>query len=289
MNPSFRAGPPATQEDLHTPPFHSWTVPPDQSLWCAFHREHGGYRLRFPGLADFLVSANGLDVRAIPVPGLDATTLEHLYLNQVLPLALSKQGEPVFHASAVVLPHGAVAFVAESGRGKSTLATHFALAGALLLTDDGLVLDQIEQGFLVRPSHPSVRLWEDSREALVGERLATAPPVSYTSKARLLAGDALPHATAPAPLRRAYFLGTGECDQVRIEPIASAEAALCWVRHSFILDVEERPRLASHFAQVGRLASLGISFRLDYPRDYDRLPEVRRAVLAHLATMSTVA
>lgn len=251
--------------------------------WCKFHREGAGYRLRFPELADFLVSADGRSVEAIPVPGLDAPTLEHLYLNQVRPLALSQQGEPVFHASAVALPQGAVAFLAESGRGKSTLATCFALDGAPLLTDDGLQLLAEGGQLLVCPSHASVRLWEDSREALVGERLQAAPAVQYTSKARLLAGDALPHAHNAAPLRRAYFLGTGEARAVRIEPISAAEAALEWVRHSFLLDIQHKPRLASHFGQVSQLAALGISYRLDYPRDYYYLPEVCRAIRHHLS------
>jgi ATP-dependent phosphoenolpyruvate carboxykinase len=49
---------------------------------------------------------------------------QHLCLKQVLPLVLSKQGQRVFHASAVEVEveDGAVVFAAESGRGKSTLA-----------------------------------------------------------------------------------------------------------------------------------------------------------------------
>lgn len=287
MNPAYRIAVAQAQDEPASAAFHAWLLPPDEAVWCSFHREGGGYRLRFPELADFLVAADGRTVEAIPVPGLDAPTLAHLYHNQVLPLALSQQGEPVFHASAVALPQGAVAFVAESGRGKSTLATRFALDGAPLLTDDGLQLRAEGGQLLACPSHASVRLWEDSREALVGERLQAAPAVQYTSKARLLAGDALPFARTAAPLRRAYFLGAGESEDIRIERMGAAEAALEWVRHSFLLDIEHKPRLAAHFGQITQLAALGLSYRLDYPRDYDSLPAVCRAIRQHLSSEAT--
>ena len=143
--------------------FHTWAFP-DGTPWTEFYRENGGYLLRFPDLADFRVSADGLEVTGFPVPGVSESTSQHLYLNQVLPLVLSKLGKLVFHASAVEVPGGAVAFAAESGRGKSTLAASFAVNGFRFLTDDGLVLEPVADGYQVQPSHPSIRLWEDSEE-----------------------------------------------------------------------------------------------------------------------------
>lgn len=281
MDPSLTIAPAQVQQALAAPPFNHWTEPASGATWCSFHREPAGWRLRFVDLADFLVSADGLAVTACPTPGLDAATLEHLFLNQVLPLALSTQGKPVFHASAVALPAGTIAFVAASGRGKSTLATHFALHGAALVSDDGLLLEAVAGGFRVHPSHPSVRLWEDSRAALVGTRLEPGPPVSYSHKTRLLAGEGLPYCRDALPLAGAYFLGTGDSDRVRIEPMSPTEATLAWASHAFLLDVGEKQRLAGHFAQVTALGVLGCAWRLDYPRNYARLPEVRDALLAH--------
>ncbi len=279
---AYRVDAARQQAILHEPAFRYWRLPQNDDIWCEFYREDQGYRIRFPNLADFLLSVDGRDLLAIPVPDTDAETLEHLYLNQVLPLALSKQGEPVFHASAVEVDGQAIAFIGESGRGKSTLATHMVLSGAGLLTDDSLLLADDSVGYRVVPSHASVRLWSDSREALVGDQMRDAPAVKYTSKSRLLAGDAIRHCTESARLKRAYFLGSGDCEHISIEPVGAADAALEWIRHSFLLDLEEKPRLASHFGQVGKLASLGLSFRLDYPRDYDRLPDLRLALLDHL-------
>ncbi len=64
--------------------------------------------------------------------------------------------------------------------------------------------------------------------------------------------------------------------------LSAAEALVEWVKHSFLLDVEERPRLASHFDQVAALANRPIHYRLDYPRRFEELAEVRHAISAHV-------
>lgn len=280
-------------------PFHIWALP-DGAPWTDFHRELGGYLLRFPGMADFHVSADAKRVICHPVHGTSDAVVQHLYLNQVLPLSLSKQGRLVFHASAVEVDGGAIAFVGVSGRGKSTLAASFAIEGYRFLTDDGLVVEPAGHGHVALPSHPSIRLWEDSEEALIAPGTAIAPAVEYTSKARFLAGDKLGFCDVPRPLRRVYFLGdsgapdvglrrlsgAGGASDIEFRRLSGADAMIEWVKHSFLLDIEEKPRLASHFDQVAKLANEPIHFALDYPRSYDELPRVRAAIVEHARTAS---
>src|SRR3954447_18430377 len=95
------------------------------------------YLLRFPELADFEVSADARRIVARPAAGLPVDTLRHLLIDQVLPLVTSRHGRLSLHASAVHLPGiGAIAFVGDAGRGKSTLAAALALAGARVVADD---------------------------------------------------------------------------------------------------------------------------------------------------------
>ena len=91
------------QAELDSTPFHYYEFD-DGTIWTEFHRAAAGYVLRFPGLADFEVSADGKAVVAYPVEEGDGVTVEHLYINQLVPLALSRQGRPAFHASAVTVP-----------------------------------------------------------------------------------------------------------------------------------------------------------------------------------------
>jgi hypothetical protein len=66
---------------------------------------------RFQDLADFEISADGYRVTCVPTPSLAEATAEHLYFNQILPLALSMRGKLVFHGSAVEALVGAIAFL----------------------------------------------------------------------------------------------------------------------------------------------------------------------------------
>jgi len=269
-------------------PFHEWTFP-DGTVWTCFYRNGSDYLLRFPDLADFEVSANGHTVRCWPVPGISEYTVDHLYLNQVLPLVLSKQGEFVFHASAIETGLGALVFMGESGRGKSTLAASFATSGFRFLTDDGLLVEEANGSYQVQPSHPSIRLWDDSQDALVAKEVPIAPPVQYTSKARFLAGVDLAFCGEARALQHVYFLGEGAADTVEFQPLNPSEALMELVKHSFLLDIEEQALLAQHFDRLARLVSRPIFFRLDYPRRYEDLVLVRQAIIEHASEGREVA
>lgn len=261
-------------------PFHQWSFP-DGTPWARFHRAGDDYVVRFPDLADFTISADATDVSCVPAPAVNGETCRHLYLNQVLPLALSRRGNMVFHASAVELDGAALAFVAESGRGKSTLAASFATAGSRFLADDGLVVRPGEAGYEAVPSHPSIRLWEDSEAALISDPARAAPAVQYTSKGRFLAGGDMPFCPDVRPLAAAFFLGPGS-KAVELERLAGAEALVEWVRNSFMLDPGAGAALASHFEQLAGLANRLPCYRLDYPRSFGALAEVRATIAARL-------
>ena len=280
----YSISPPREQRPVGPAPFNQYVVGED-AVWTEFYRLGTSYLLRFPGLADFEVSADGTVVVAFPTGGIDAATIEHLYLNQIVPLALSRQGRPAFHASAVSVPGGCIAFLGASGMGKSTLAASFALSGAAFLTDDALIIDDSGTGMLVMPSHASLRLWEDSVEALVGPDRVRADGVSYSDKARLLAGPDLAHGAAPLPLQAAYLLERTEPVEITIKPLAGSFRHMAWVRNSFLLDIEDRDSLARHFDWTHRIAERVPTFSLDYARDYGNLAQVRARLLQHFGTL----
>jgi len=277
----FTLSPALPQAPLNELPFHEWIFP-DGSVWTQFYRTETGYLLRFPDLSDFLVSRDGRGVKCLPAPEVTEETFRHLYLNQVLPLALAKQGKLVFHASAVEIGMSGVAFMGESGRGKSTLAASFATSGFRFLTDDGLMVEPCDGGYQVMPSHPSIRLWDDSEQALISEGARKAPPVQFTSKARFLAGDNIVFCEQPRPLHRVYFLGEGTQQQPVFERMNPAEALIELVKHSFLLDIEEREMLAAQFDELSRLVSQPLYYRLDYPRRFEDLALVRKAIVEHV-------
>jgi len=273
-----------TQKALDLAPFHRFDFP-DGTIWTEFYRSGPDYLLRFQGLADFEVSADGTRVTAYPAEGGDETTIEHLYINQVAPLAMSRQGVPAFHASVVTVPGGAVAFLGIAGMGKSTLAASFALNEAEFLTDDSLLIKEVGEQCLALPSHPSLRLWEDSLEALIDDRTRQAAAVSYSTKARLLAGEALAYRDNPQRLLAAFVLELRDVGEVTIRELAGAERHMAWVNNSFLLDVEDQLLIAQHFDWTYRISETVPTFALDYPRDYGMLPDVRDAIRRHMANL----
>jgi len=277
--PEWRA--PREQAPLDGTPFLEWTLP-GGAIWTRFYRTDHGYLLRFPGLADFEVSLDGKAVAVHPVTGVSEPTVDHLYLNQVLPLALSRQFKLVLHASAIEVDDHAVAFLGLSGRGKSTLAASFSTHSYRFLTDDGLQLEKSGDVYLAQPSHPSIRLWDDSRQAVVPDSAKDAPPVDYTPKARVLADKEVAFCDMARPLPCVYFLGEGKSDTVTIAPIGGRDAMIELVRHTFLLDIEERDMLMHHFGQLTELVKALKFFRLDYPRRYDYLETVREAIVQHV-------
>ncbi|MEZ5503158.1 MAG: hypothetical protein R3E50_11120 [Halioglobus sp.] len=70
-------------------------------------------------------------------PGAGEQVVRQLPQGQVIPRYLAHTGELLLHASAVILPNGrTVAFLGESGQGKSTLAYYCYRNGAHIIDDD---------------------------------------------------------------------------------------------------------------------------------------------------------
>lgn len=269
---------PERQQGPSVAPYHHWVLDGDR-IWATFHRIDGGYLVRFSGFADFVIATDGFSASCHPCPGLSHATCEHLFLNQVRPLMLSRQGKLVFHASAIEAGSGAIAFLAASGRGKSTLAAAFGAAGVRYLTDDGLVINREGSVFMAHPSHPSIRLWDDSRAALLDD-VVTSAPIAYTSKARILSASGLTHCDEPTPLAAAFFLGDGAAKEIELNRASGADAVAAWVAHTFILDIDDATALSRHFKDVALLAERVPCYHLDYPRRYETLGPLRAAILA---------
>jgi hypothetical protein len=280
VNIEFHLLPPREQADSPGEPYDEWLFP-DGSLRRQFFRLPSGYLLRFHRIGDFHLTADGLRIDCAPAPGVSESAVRTLFRDQVAYFALSKQGELVFHASAVETPWGALAFSGESRRGKSTLAAHFALNGFGLLTDDGLVFEKFDGYPVVRPGHASVRLWNDSKDALAPQAHGVAALPGFAPKFRVEAQEGLLAPGRASALKRMYFLGSGEVDRVVFERLSAADAWLACVKNCFLLDMDERSQMVTLFERLSDLVPHPIHYRLDYPRRYAALDGVREAIIRH--------
>jgi hypothetical protein len=266
--------------------YHHWRFP-DGELWLSLAKGESGYLLRFADLADFLVSHDGRDIRCYPAADTPLETIQHLLLDQVMPLVLSSWGKLVLHASAVASPVGAVAFAGETGQGKSTLAATFGKGGLPLLTDDCLMVEAREGRLFGVPSYPGVRLWDDTVGALFEDETTLATVAHYTHKRRLVLNNDAPHANGdPVPLRRLYFLappaGRDAAGPIEIHPLSPQEAFMSLVSVAFKLDMTDREMLKREFEALASMATLPLFYSLSFPRNFACLPRVCEAILEHV-------
>ncbi len=285
----------------------SWELESGET-WLQVTREPSHYLLSFPGYADVRVSRDAKQIAFNRAPGMPWTTLEHLLLDQVIPLVLSLTGECVLHCSAVAAPTGALVFAGQAGQGKSTLAAALAMSGCPLLTDDSLIVRQTGGEIIAVPSYPSLRLWpEDTRhfEELGADICDVA---HYTSKKKLRI-DRCAGVFSDRPLKIAALyvladpadgeavdaaLGDGApADPVRVHPCSSVvadveieklsprDAFMELLQNSIHLDRTGKASLKSQSERLAAIANTIPAFRLSYPRDHALLPEVVQAVIAH--------
>jgi hypothetical protein len=258
-------------------PYDRWLTL-DGSEVALFYRTPDSFYVRFQGKADFALSIETGSVTCTPAPHVADQIIVDLFHNQVVPLLLNHQGELVLHASAVSSPSGALGFIGHSGSGKSTLAAYFAQSGHPFLTDDGLLLQPTDPDYTVNPYRPYLRLWPDSDNALFQRGYATES-YGQDGKSLIDAGPLLPFQHRPVAIAALFLLGPGKSDAVAISRLKPAVALMELIKHSFILDVEDQPRLKGHFERLVRLSEAVDCFVLDYPREYEALPKVVTAVL----------
>lgn len=155
--------------------FHQW-ISPDKATWLKLGDCSEDYLLRFLDQADFLISRDGKHIRCCPLPGTPESTIRHLFLDQVVPLVLSRREPLVLHASGILTREGVIAFVGKSGQGKSTLAACFGQEGFRLISDDYLLLRKMDLG---SPQDSGSRF-----PAIPGSGCGLKPAMEYSASPR---------------------------------------------------------------------------------------------------------
>lgn len=89
----------------------------------------GSTYLRWTGLFEFLVSADGRDIQFHRLPRATPESLSAYLLGQVLSFSLLAFGEEPLHGTVVVVDGEAIGFLGDCGYGKSTLGAAFLRLG----------------------------------------------------------------------------------------------------------------------------------------------------------------
>jgi hypothetical protein len=224
----------------------------------AFDVEGRYLRLSFTGGDREAVFVFGPSARHLWVTWNDGVTLGDItagLLGPILGCVLRLRGRTFLHGSAVAVEGKVLAFVGERGAGKSTTALALVQQGAAMVTDDLVILEETESGFVVPPGPPSLRLRPDPAAALCGSFDALRPVWSDESRPKKGSVDipAAERTDESLPLHAVYVLGdrgpTGAVCAVLHMGGAEALSTLMAQRSgTFLLD---------HAAHARDLATLG--------------------------------
>jgi len=222
----------------------------------------------FHTLAGAFHIKGGREIIVEPLPESVPGALNVVLLGRVMAFLLRQRGWLPLHASVVVIGEQAIVFVGPSGEGKSTTAAAFHARGHLVIADDVGAVRVTNGKCLVRPAWSRLRLQEDSREVIDGERLhgqfqldKHSYDVTRGKLHRLF------------PVRCIYLLQCGE--ELRTELLAPVVAATVLSKHSFARHRRlGKEALTLHLRECVATASVTPVYRLERPRAFSALSEL---------------
>ena len=251
----------------------------ESGVQVTLSRHANGLRLNFDDTGTFDISVDGARIEWARPAEPDLAAVRKDILGRVLAVCLHQQGVISLHGSAVALSGVAVAFRAPKFHGKSTTAAALVDSGALLLADD-IVAISVAGAPIVLPSVPFIQLWKDSA-AHVAPASVAVPGDEGGVKLQRRWNEAGRNADTPAPLAAVYLLAPvlpGAPDGVRRVRLSTVEGALAMLGQAKVGNLLGVERRAELLQLTGDLADRIPVYRLEIPRDFERLPELTAAL-----------
>jgi hypothetical protein len=222
------------------------------------------YLLHIQGVARYLVTA-GREIVVDLAAAAPALDVRGYLLGSIFVVLCQQRGLLPLHASAIAGKSGVVAFLGNSGQGKSTLAAHLAQRGFRVLADDVCLIDATEpSAAMVIPTAPWLKLWRTSLENLGREAEGLDRVFTDDDKYRLPLAPVL----TPEPILRLVFLESNELasSTTEIEEVPRVQAVpllMNLTHHSYLLEATGQQE--ENFLRCGRVLSQARAYRLIRP------------------------
>jgi len=261
-------------------------VSPIQSSWWAQSAvlpDGSAYR-RWTNLFEFLVTPDARQIQARLLGRFDHEAMLAYLLVDALSFSMVRLGREPLHATAVVTDRGAIAFLGNSGDGKSTLAAVLLERGAKLLTDDMLVLTRVKNRWLAEPGPPRIKLYRQMAERIFGG-VKRGVPMNGATEKLIIPLSATRVSSKAVPLVGIYLLD--EAADVgdphpTIQRLSAAAAFPRVLAHTAGHYPSEEQRLRRQFEFTTALVRQVPISTLSYRRDESEMSNVHDAVLASL-------
>jgi hypothetical protein len=219
------------------------------------------------------------DTPAVP----ETKIFRRLLEGQVLGLLCHQRGRLVLHGSVVQVDGKAVVFLGPTGAGKSTTAAAFYRQGYPLLDDDIVVVRFDEQGPVVAPGVPQLKLTPEMENRIDIDSADAEDTRGVTGKTyyRTETETVDPHGV---PLSGCYLLRDGPAASV--EPVTGHDAILELIANTYtggLLDETDRAEM--NFQQCANIVGDTSVNVLARPQSLAALPDLVEAVVADVTSV----
>jgi hypothetical protein len=246
------------------------TPPAGRSRWLELSRQQALLYLEGMGIFKLLA---GREVVLEPLGEARHSLLRMYLLGTVMAILLYQRGRLALHASSVCVNGRAAAFLAESGRGKSSLAAALLKRGHRPLSDDVTPVEFAGETAQVYPGCSYLKV-DPQVAALLGQDARLLEPID-PSESKFRWDFPAPPTREPVPLTHVFVLEQGQATEIR--PLRPQEAVIELIRNSYPTRLL-RASDPHHLAQCGQLARGVKMARLRRSACLSDLPELARCV-----------
>ena len=176
------------------------------------------------------------------------TDSAHYFQTIGLALWLEINNVLCIHANALAYQDQAVAFVAPSRTGKTTLTAELCKKDFSLMTDDMMALHKQDNGYLIYPSWPVARMWPETLDLIESksnpEELSKVHELFAKKTININENSGFNFCSEPKKLKTIYILNRIEANTeannnedstvCNITPLSSAQAVIILIQNSIL-------------------------------------------------------
>jgi hypothetical protein len=265
---------PADPAEYGTPVYSSSELNQEGQSAIRLYVDNDAEIIELPSVC--LFHCRGELIRVHPLrPDIDYL-IEICFVSIVMSYWLERRQVSAIHAASVRIGDVAIAFMAGSTGGKTTIAAHLVSGGCPLVADDIVAVDTVSQTATVRPAYPQMKLLPGQVDHFWPRhpRLELIHPSYPKLRTPIGPGGFGEFADAPCPLAAIYLLDRiDEQQPPAADPLHPGAATIELIRHSFVAQmVDAVDRSRTRMARLGTLAAIVPVRRLRYASGYDQLP-----------------
>lgn len=220
------------------------------------------------------------------------TGADHYFQTLAIALNLELNKVLCIHANALAYQDKAIAIVAPSRTGKTTLTAALSQCGFALMTDDMVALHEGEQGYNIYPSWPVVRMWPDALNDIQLDSREQYQKVHEKFEKRIVNLEkvkGLTFCNKPKKLHVIYLLNrlprkqNSNTPLCEIVPIATAQAIIILLQNSILGSCYRKLNLEKSRVKGFSKLLENISFKqINYVSGKEHLKEVGKLIKSDL-------